>query len=41
MLDQFRGFDQFKDYFEDLEQQLERIIRSIRNMNWGKFGDYV
>jgi len=35
MLDTFRNLDQFKDYFDDLQNIIERVIRFITHANIG------
>jgi len=40
-LERFRNYDQFKDYFDDLQDVIESVIKKIAGQNWGKLGRYV
>ena len=39
-LERFRNYDQFKDYFTDLQNTIMDVIHYMANVNWGKAGKY-
>lgn len=39
--ERFRRYDVFRDYFNDLEDIVQDVIRTLKNTNWGKAGRYI
>lgn len=40
-LERLRKYDQFRDYFNDLEDIVEKVIHTLKNASWGKAGKYI
>ena len=40
-LERFLKFDQFEDYFRELEYQIEKIISEIKRIDWLNIGKSV